>query len=459
MRLNLFGADSQSLSVSIMNGLSENCYIMETPGGKGPVACVGRMGSENFASGAPARGCREVDGSAYFVLGPELVKVDSAGSKTVLGSVPGQSLVSMTDDGVNVIVANGTSTAYYYNVQTSTFSTIALPASAYSIAYLDTYIVFSSDERRWYISAVGDSDSFDSLDFALKSKSPDDLIGLIEDHSEILLFGAKTVEPWFNSGEIDFAFSQNTAGVIDRGTAARHSIAKTDNTIFFLGDDYIVYRLQGYQPVRISTDSIEVRISDVINAGGAADVSNAHAFVFFEHGHKFYQLTIPNRVTLLYNIATNLWSTLKHFDYPTHHANCYCFAYGKHLFGAIDGGVKRMARSIYDDSGRPLKPIVRSKYYSAEGRRLRWKKIKVLCDFGSTPLLSGQGSSPEIVVRWSDDGGRNWKNERKLSFGEAGNYTDSAITRNCGSSRARLIEIYQTDPAPFYLSDAYAEVE
>lgn len=459
MKINLLGSDQKGLSVKTNNQASENCYIKEAPDGFSPIALVSTMGSDVFASdGNAPRGCREVNGVAYFVIGTSLYSVSSAGVKTSLGTIPGSGKIWMTDDGTNVIVVNGTSTGYYYNTSTAAFSSIALPGNAYTIDYLDTYVAFSSDNRRWYLSAVNDTDSFDSLDFALKSKSPDDLVALIEDHSEFILFGKKTIEPWFNSADVDFAFSQNTAGVIDRGCAARFSIAKNDNTLFFLGDDYIVYRLQGYQPVRISNDSIETRISNEIKNGNIADVEAAFAFIYIEHGHKFYQLTIPNRFTAVYNIATQQWHTQKHFDYETHHANCYCFCYGKHLIGSITGGVYYMSRDLHVDGPAVLKRVRRSNVFNENQRLVKWKSIRLVVDSGSTSVLSGQGSDPEIVVRWSEDSGRTWKNERKLKIGASGDYLKNVITRNCGASRARVLEIYQTDPVPFFIVDAYADV-
>lgn len=459
MKINLIGSDQNGLSVKTNNQVSENCYIKETPDGFSPIALVSTMGSDVFASdtGTP-RGCRELGGVAYFVIGATLYSVGRGGSKTALGYIPGTQDVWMTDDGTSLIIVNGTNTGYYYNTSTSVFSTIPLPGAAYTIDYLDTYVAFSSDGRRWYLSVVGDTDSFDSLDFASKSKSPDDLVALIEDHSEFILFGKKTIEPWFNSADVDFAFSQNTAGVIDRGCAARFSIAKNDNTIFFLGDDYIVYRLQGYQPVRVSNDSVETRISNEIKNGNIDDVKAASAFIYIEHGHKFYQLTIPNRFTVVYNIATQQWHTKKHFDYQTHHANCYCFCYGKHLIGSITGGVYYMSRDLHADGSAVLKRVRRSSVFNEDQRLIKWKNIRLVVDSGSTTVLSGQGSEPEIVIRWSEDGGRTWKNERKLKIGAAGNYLKNVITRNCGSSRARTLEVYQTDPAPFFVVDAYADV-
>lgn len=459
MQLNLFGSQEKGLSVAINNQESINCYVMPSPRSRNNIVLVGSMGSALFSSvSGRARGCIECNDVAYFVFGSALYSVSIVGVATNLGTVPGSGRVSMAHDGTSVIVVNGTATGYYYNTSTATLSSVTLPYVAHTVAMLDTYAVFSSDGQRFFISTVGDTDAFDALDFASAIKSPDNLLCVAEDHSEIILFGEKTIEPWFNSGDVDFPFSQNTAGIVERGLYARFSVSKEDNTLFFLGDDLVVYRMQGYNPIRVSTDAIEIEFSNLVRDGYAANIADAYAFTYAEHGHKFYQLTVPNHFTLVHNVATKEWHKLEHWDYNTHHSACYMFCYGKHLIGGIDGNVYELSRSYYDDAGTTLKRLRRSNFYSIEDRLINWKKVKFIFDFGTTPVLSGQGSDPKVVVRWSYDSGRTWRNERMLSLGVAGDYLAKAIARTLGASRNRLFEFYVTDPVPFYLIDAHAEI-
>lgn len=458
-RLNLFGPQEKGLSVAINDQQSVNCYTVPSPRGRNEVALVGSMGTKLHANTAgDVRGCGTFGEVAYFVIGQSLYSVDNIGAFVALGTVLGSNTVSITYDGTSVIIVNGTMTGYYFNTVTTTFSTITLPAIAYTITYLDGYIAFSSDDQKWYISNVNDSDNFNALDFASAIKSPDPLVSIWEDHSELILFGSKTIEPWFNSANPDFAFSQNTAGIIERGLYARFSVAKDDNTLFFLGDDLIVYRMQGYQPVRISDTSTDTILSNLAKDGYEEDLKNATAFTYSEHGHKFYQLNIPNRISLVFNLATQMWHQAKHIDYETHMAKVYTRAYGKHLIGGVDGKVYEMSRSYYDDAGSILKRLKRTSSYSLQDKLTKWKRIKFIFDFGSTPVLTGQGSQPVVVVRWSYDYGRTFRSEKFLPLGESGDYLAKAILRACGSSRHRVFEFYVTDPVPFYCVDAFAEV-
>ena len=457
MNIDLIGANEKGLSISLNNQESQNCYVMATPRGRGPVALVGSPGSAVFSpTSGEMRGCDECKGISYWVIGNSLYSADVNGVATSLGTVPGTGRIDITHDGVSLIIVNGTSTAYFYNTVTATFTPVAMPYVAYTVDMLDTYAVFSSDGQRWFISNVGDTDNVSALDFALAAKQPDDLLAIVEDHSELILFGAKVTEPWFNSSGIDFPFAQNTAGVMERGAYTRWGIVKDDNTLVFLGDDLIVYRLQGYTPTRVSNDSLETQLSDLLDDGFESDLRNAFAIIYTDHGHKFYQLTIPNHATLVLDLATGEWHSKKHWKYATHHAVCYVKCYGKHLIGGLDGKIYQMSRNFYDDAGEVLKFLRRSHAYSADDKLIHWKEIKFLFDYGSTPLTSGQGSNPQMVLHWSDDYGRTWSTPKFLPLGKQGQYLEKAVQRGMGRSRNRLFEYYITDPVPRNFSGATA---
>ena len=60
--------------------------------------------------------------------------------------------------------------------------------------------------------------------------------------------------------------------------------------------------------------------------------------------------------------------------------------------------------------------------------------------------MSGQGSDPECILRWSNDGGFTWGNDHILKIGKAGEYKRRAIRRRLGYARDRVYEVVVTDP-------------
>jgi hypothetical protein len=73
-------------------------------------------------------------------------------------------------------------------------------------------------------------------------------------------------------------------------------------------------------------------------------------------------------------------------------------------------------------------------------------------------LVQGQGSNPQVMVRWSDDGGRTWSAEHWVSAGKLGQYQARAIWRNLGRSRDRVYEIVVTDPVSWNMIGASIDV-
>ena len=60
-----------------------------------------------------------------------------------------------------------------------------------------------------------------------------------------------------------------------------------------------------------------------------------------------------------------------------------------------------------------------------------------------------QGVNPQIMLRWSDDGGHTWTGDRWASMGKIGEYGTRVIWRRLGMTtkiRDRVYEISGTDP-------------
>jgi len=74
-------------------------------------------------------------------------------------------------------------------------------------------------------------------------------------------------------------------------------------------------------------------------------------------------------------------------------------------------------------------------------------------------LSEGQGSDPQVMLQWSDDGGHTWSNEHWVSAGRQGQYTARAIWRMLGRSRDRVWKIAMSDPVKWAVLSAYTQVQ
>jgi hypothetical protein len=68
-----------------------------------------------------------------------------------------------------------------------------------------------------------------------------------------------------------------------------------------------------------------------------------------------------------------------------------------------------------------------------------------------------QGSDPQAMLRWSDDGGHTWSNEHWKPMGMIGQFGYRTIWRRLGATmkiRDRVYEISGTDPVRVYIMGA-----
>jgi len=464
MRIPFLGGSGHARSVSVNATRTVNLYAEMDAEGKSQIALYGTPGLVQFATthAAEVRGLYEAAGRLFSVVGNTFYEVSSAGVATnrgTLTSVNGP--VSMADNGLMVALVDGAN-GYRFTLTANVFAQIADPdfPAADRIAFQDGYfIVNDAGTGSFFITSLYGTD-VDPLDFATAEGAPDPLISLICDHRELWLFGDESTEVWFNSGAVDFPFERINGAFLEMGCGAAHSVAKLDNSVYWLTQDKRghgqVVRAQGYQPKIVSTRAVEFAID------GYATISDAIAYTYHQEGHAFYVLTFPTaNATWCLDVTTGLWHERMYWDGAEnrHRGNCHAFCFGRHLVGDhANGKIYELDLSAYTDDGAALRAIRRTQHQHAQGKRLFWSALQIDIEAG-VGLVTGQGSDPQMMLRWSDDGGKTWSSEHWRDMGKIGEYSRRAIWRRLGQSRNRVYEVAITDPVKRVIIDAWADVE
>lgn len=94
---------------------------------------------------------------------------------------------------------------------------------------------------------------------------------------------------------------------------------------------------------------------------------------------------------------------------------------------------------------RPLRRLRRAPSLVTFGRWMFHQRFELLLEAGRG-LTTGQGRDPQLMVRWSDNGGHTWSDEHWVSAGRVGRYRHRAIWRRLGRSRTRVYEVVLSDP-------------
>ena len=492
MRTPILGSSYVTRSVNAADNRMVNLFPEVIPeGGKEP-GFLNRAPGLNFlqtVGTGPIRAlwAHQTNGSDFYVVsGVQVYKLTSTtGTPILLGTVSGTGPVSIADNGTQIFFAcNGPS--YIYNEVTNVFGPITDPdfPGAVTVGYLDGYFVFNEpNSQRVWVTALLDGYDINALDFASAEGSPDGLVAINVDHREAWMFGSDSVEVWYDAGLADFPLTRIQGAFNELGCAAAFSVAKLDNTLFWLGTDArgqgIVYKANGYNGQRVSTHAVEWQIQQYGN------ISDAIAYTYQQDGHSFYVLTFPSaNATWVYDAATQAWHERAGWDngsFTRHRSNCQCNFGGNIIVGDYENGnIYTLSLTTYADNGQIqrwlrswralptgtntlkrtaqhslqldaqagalLTPVTEYVYLTTEdGFKLITESYDNLVDETTLSV----NPPPQFMLRWSDDGGHTWSNEHWAQGGAVGAYGTRIFWRRLGMTlklRDRVYELSGTDP-------------
>jgi hypothetical protein len=462
MKTPILGSTYVARSVNAADARMVNLFPEVVPeGGKEPAflqRCPGLLNLATIGSG-PIRGLwtfSSDNSTAFVVSGNELYKINTSYAATLLGSIPGTGPVSMADNGIQLFIAcNGPS--YIYNNNTNVFGQIIDSdfLGAVSVGYIDGYFVFNEpNSQRIWVTQLLDGTSIDPTDYASAEGSPDGVVGLIVDHREIWVYGTNSVEVWYDAGTPDFPLQRIQGAFNEIGCISAYTIAKMDNGLFWLGADArgqgIVYRANGYTGQRISTHAVEWQIQQYGN------LTDALAYTYQQDGHSFYVLIFPSaNTTWVYDVATGAWHERAGWSdgsFTRHRSNCQMAFNNEIIVGDYqNGNIYAFDLDTYADNGQIQKWLRSWRALPTSQNNLkRTAQHAMQLDMESgVGLATGQGSNPEVMLRWSDDGGHTWSNYRTTSVGKIGEYYYRVWFRRLGMTmklRDRVYELSMTDP-------------
>lgn len=417
----------------------------------------------------PGRGKFSVNGRDFAIAGQSFFECTSPTTSVLRGLLASSTATPVrwaTTETQLLILADGL--GYLFTFATNAFQQVALPATFVSITSLDTYFVgLAANSNEFFISGLLDGTTWNAINFG-SSQEPDNAVAIIECHLYLWILGNEEIILFQDSGNASFPITRVPGTQIEMGCGAVGSVVLCDNTVFWLGAGEmgggIVFRADGLLPTRISTHAVETAIQSY------PTYSDAIATVYQRDGHTFYSLHFPsanngNGATWTYDVSTGMWHERGQWNTAANPGAwsadlgryvSYCF--GKHL--VVDyssGNIYEMTRSAATDNGAALRWLRVTPFLNAENITLffRWLQIDMQVG-GGLPA----GADPQVMLRWSNDGGENWSNYRQVSCGKVGKFLTRVIFRLLGSARVRAFEVSGTDPIPdLCIMGAFAGVD
>ena len=467
MKTPILGSAYVARSVNAADNRMVNLFPEIVPeGGKEPAFLQRAPGLTTLANigTGPIRGLWAFGDYGYAVSGSSLYRIDSNWNAVAKGIVGGEGPVSMADNGAQLFIAANPQ-GYIYNVNTDAYQEIADPdfPGAITVGYIDGYFVFNEPgTQKIWVTSLLDGTSIDPLEFASAEGNPDNVVAVFVDHREVWVFGTNSTEVWYDAGLLDFPLTRIQGAFNELGCAAPYSVAKMDNQVYWLGKDArgqgIVYRAAGYIGQRISTHAIEWQMQEY------ADISDATGYTYQQDGHSFYVLNFPSaNTTWVYDVATGAWHERASFangQFYRHRGNSQMYFNATTVIGDYQNGkIYEFDLNVYADAGEPQKWLRSWRALPTGANNLArtiQHSMQLDCETG-VGLNSGQGSDPQVMLRWSDDGGHTWSNEHWKSMGRIGQFGKRTLWRRLGATmkiRDRVYEVSGTDPVRIYIMGA-----
>jgi hypothetical protein len=515
-----------------------NFYLERSPqGAKSMIPLFGAAGIRSFANVGPGPmlGFHVMNDVLYAVSGQGLYSIAPGGVATLLGTVKVGGIVSIADNGTQMVLVDG-QTGWIYQIGglnqylanpvgpginliqlvniTGTispgdpinltldngqiFSTVVTgviginvflqtPVPAYisagarvvdtvnvvgqithpsfqpsgSVIYFDNYFIFNAARTAgFFLSALGDGTTYNATDRATAESSSNYVLAVVNFHEQLMVFKEKSIEFWYDSGNASFPFSRTDGAFVQRGMIGPNALCQEDNTVLWIGEDKIFYRLDGIQPTRLSTHGVETAWQNY------QTINDAFCLVFTQEGHKMVAITFPSaQATWVFDLASREWHERESWDYLNRslgrwRVNCVIAAYDQIIVGdCVDGKIGTLDFNTFTEFGNTMRGMIVSAPLHQGRSRLfmDWFEIDVDAGVGTT---TGQGADPQIMLDWSDDGGHSWSQlQRWRSLGRKGANRQRVRWGRLGSFRQRSLRLQITDPVRRNIVGCYTDAE
>lgn len=489
-RFRAFGPSNQLLSPNWDNEQSINIATELMAAGapktaKGAFRTPGRTVFANL----PLEGkvpCMFTVNGRFFSAATSFYELNAAGAIVAtygaLNGAPVTPCQMCANQGQILILSNGS--LYLFTLATNTFAAVNMGqfnGPVLQIDFCDGYFLAAiQNSNTFQQSNLEDGSTWSGLNIATISLFPDNITSFKVNSGprQPTFFSGKKSVAYTNSGAGFPVFVPVPSGEFANGAGPTFATVEADNTLFWIDlnehGGLIARRLNGTIGERVSTHAQELRWQNYATA------LDAVAYVYQEYGHTFWCIYFPTaNETWCYDISTGEWHQRGRWKtasgtYEAEHAMCHVYVFQKHLVGDwATGNIYWQSMNFNTDNGYAIRWYRLTPTTSKENEWLYYDEFRADVDtgqvptalditlwtavYGSAPLVGGNGQrrNPQIVLRWSNNNGKNWSNEHLLDCRAGGEYGRLIRKVMLGRGRNRVWELSGTDPVPWLFADCY----
>lgn len=415
-----------------------NAFLEASPGGPARAVRSSRPGltrTLNLGVGPILRSFQQpgfLNGDVFNVSGNTLYQADTA-----LGTVAYSRSPRMAGAQTQLMLVVG---GALYQVQSGAITPILtfddgfslLPPFSGCVVLYNIWIYPVVGSTQFYFSSVGDGSVINAANFGNAQTSPTPIIEVATLAEELYFFkAANGVEIWDFTGDLTAPFAESLGRTYPRGVAAQDSVVQADNALFWVGDDFVVYRT-GTVPKDISTPYITDRLKKEAQSGTIAAMKGLRVEM---EGHVYYVMNLYGiGESYAYDCQTQKWfqwgTQIGTRTEPAVFIGATSAGQGEQIFigSANDGRVWFPDPSVHADDGAPIRVVVAGAIWMQGGVQR--------CNNVSLQTVRGVGwqsaPMPKVWMRYSDDGGNTWSGWMAGELGGPGGYRIKAVWRQLG---------------------------
>lgn len=175
--------------------------------------------------------------------------------------------------------------------------------------------------------------------------------------SLLFIIGSVVTQLWNDMGLPKFPYQLQTGFNIDYGTTNSDTVANIDNIVCWLGindrSGPVILATVGDQVTKISNDGIDFKLASLNHP------EHAHAFMFKQDGHIFYQITFDlDNFSITYDFNTKLFSTVTDTYGNYHPAKSVAFFNNTYYFVSLnDGNLYELSSKFTTYAGQQIPRI------------------------------------------------------------------------------------------------------
>jgi hypothetical protein len=259
------------------------------------------------------RGGINWNGQCYRVMGTKLVRIDSAGTATVLGDVGGSGQVTFDYSFDKLAIASSGQLFYWNNASLSKVTDADL-GTVLDVLWVDGYFM-TTDGTSLVVTELTDPTQVNPLKYGSSEIDPDPIKGILKLRNEVYALNRHTIEVFDNIGGDFFPFQRIDGAQIQKGTIGTHAACTFMDVIAFVGSGRneapAVYLGANSQTTKVSTREIDQILAEYTETELSQVVLESRV----DKGHQHLWIRLPDR-TLVYDGAATamleepVWFTL-----------------------------------------------------------------------------------------------------------------------------------------------------